>query len=356
MSSYYTTAQLEAMRKERIRKEMEDSLKQLKEQLQKESVNTIQVADSANVILSVFASDDALSGYKPNQSAVISIKKADTVVEQKPKVEDLSCLLESPSKKNSKMEIELDQLIHTIDNRLILTEKDEKDRQRLLLEVQRIVNSTSMNIADKVSSVKMRVVSYLQSGTKKSKEIEQQIESRYYDYCALCKMLDTQPSVILPYKVEQEIQRLLPMLETRKQQEYIMGALSELLDELGCHVKEEAILDHTSGTLFSVDGHPLCDVFVGSDGSGIMFEPVGESKTGSLDRQRQIENSANSICELYSVLEDKALEKGIVLKRVYAVPSHIQEMCVRSDLVEAAEKKKHSKRSAEKQQAMKMED
>ena len=356
MSSYYTTAQLEAMRKERLRKELEDSLKQLKDQLQKESENTIQVAEGANTILSVFASDEALSGYNPNQSAVIGIKKADTVVEQKPQAEDLSCLLESPTKKTSKMEIELDQLIQSIDDRLILTEKDEKDRQRLLLEVQKIVKSTSMNIADKVSLVKMRIVSYLQSGTKKSKEIEQRIESRYYDYCALCKMLDIQPGVIPPYKVEQEIQRLLPMLEARKQQEYIMGTLSEILDELGCHVKEEAILDHTPGTLFSVDGHPLCDVFVGNDGSGIMFEPVGESKTGSLDRQRQVENSANSICELYSVLEEKALERGIILKRVYAVPSHIQEMCVRSDLTEAAEKRKHSKRSTEKQQVMRMED
>ena len=69
---------------------------------------------------------------------------------------------------------------------------------------------------------------------------------------------------------------------------------------MGCQIKEDAILDHTLGQVFSVAGHPLCDVFVGNDGSGIMFEPIGQSRGGSLEKKRQIEASANHVCSLYS--------------------------------------------------------
>lgn len=356
MSSYYTTAQLEAMRKARLKKELEDSLKQLKDQLQKESENTIQTKAGSNVVFSVFASDDMVSGYDPNQSVTMNLVKPSNVDESQTKSFDFSSLLNQNSKKSSKLENELDQLIKSLDDRLIITEKDDKDRQRVSSEIQKIITSASMNIMDKVSSVRMRVTSYLQSGTKKDKSLEKQLENRYFEYCALCKMLETKPIEVLPYRIEKEITRLMSVLESRTQQEYIMNTLTEIMDELGCHVKEEAVLDHTLGKLYSVDGHPLCDVFVGAEGSGIMFEPVGESKTGSIDKQRQVERSANSICGLYAILEEKALERGIVLKRLYAVPSDIQQMRVRSDLVKTTENKKQSKRSSGKQQAMQMED
>ena len=144
-------------------------------------------------------------------------------------------------------------------------------------------------------------------------------------------------------------------MEKRRQDEYIMGTIEEIMAEMGCHVKEDAVLDHTAGLMYSVDGHPLCDVFVGNDGSGIMFEPVGESKDGSIERRRQIESSANSICSLYATIEKKAAERGIILHRVYMDPAKIEKMCVQSDISERNIKKQQRKTHVQKQKAMNLE-
>ena len=83
-----------------------------------------------------------------------------------------------------------------------------------------------------------------------------------------------------------------------------------------------------------------------------MFEPIGETKEGSLEKRRQIESSANSICSLYGKLEEKAAEKGVILKRVYIEPAHIEKMCVQTDISERRTSKKQRKTAAQKQKAM----
>ena len=54
MSSYYTAAQLEAMRKARLKQELSDTIQKLKEQLQTEHSNNAQIASSTNIEISVF--------------------------------------------------------------------------------------------------------------------------------------------------------------------------------------------------------------------------------------------------------------------------------------------------------------
>lgn len=356
MSSYYTRAELEAQRKAQLRRELADSIQQLKKQLQETHDNTAQVTAGENITLSVFATEDSISGYSKNAAITGAMLLEDSARGGSARDElDFSGLLFSMDKKPTKLELELDAWIRKADERPVISEKDEADRARLLAGITRILEETGTDIEDKITSVKMRVSSYLQGAARITKEDEENMMSTYDEYCALCAMLDMQPTERIPCRVEQEVARMASVLEKRMQDEYIMETIEGIMEELGCHAGDDAILDHTPGQMYSVDEHPLCDVFVGHDGSGILFEPVGESKGGSLEKQRQIEDSANSICSLYAALEERAAEKGVILKRVYAEPAHIRDMCVQSDISERSARKKQRKTSARTQKTFHLE-
>ena len=353
MSSYYTTARLEEMRKAKLKQELSDSIQNLRAQLQKEHENTVQTAASSNIVLSVFQTDDAVSGCISDAAVSgASLKISDEHAKRTGKDLDFSDLLCSARKKPGKLELELDSWIKRIDERPVIEEKDAADRARLLAEVAKTLSDDLTDIEDKIRSVKMRVSSYLQGAAKLTDNDKAQLESSYFQYCALCSMLGVKPAEQLPFRVKAEIERMTSVLEQRRQNEYIMDVVQSIMEELGCHVKDDAILDHTAGQMFSVDGHPLCDVFVGNDGRGIMFEPVGESREGSLDRRRQIEHSANSVCSMYAVLEQRAAERGVILNRVYCAPARIGEMCVQSDVSGRTAKRERRRGTVEKQREM----
>lgn len=353
MSSYYTTAQLEAMRKARLRQELADSIQKLKEQLQGEHKNNVQMNAGANIETTVFITDDAVGGYSKNSVVTGDMLQTEESRDNSKRDElDFSGLLFATHKKPTKLEQELDSWIRKVDERPVVSEKDEKDRTRLLAELAKTIQASATDIEDKIKSVKMRVSSYLQGAARITEADKERMESTYFEYCALCEMLDVKPTERLPYRVEKEVARMTSVLEKRRQDEYVMDVIEDILEDLGCHAKDDAVLDHTVGQMYAVDGHPLCDVFIGNDGSGIMFEPVGESKDGSLERQRQIESSANSICSMYATLEERAAEKGVILKRVYIEPAHIDEMCVQSDISERSARKRQRKTSTQKQRAL----
>ena len=357
MSSYYTTAQLEAMRKARLKQELADSIQRLKAQLQCEHANNVQVTAGSNIEMSVFLKDDSVSGY--NNEGIITgamIQREEKQNETRRDDLDFSSLLFTSHKKPNKLEKELDLWIKKVDERPIVREEDEKDRARLLMELARTVQDSTIDIEDKIKSIKMRVSSYLQGAVRITEADKEKMESTYFEYCALCEMLEVMPTERFLHRIEKEVARMMSVLEKRRQDEYVMDVINGVMEELGCHAKDYAVLNHIIGRMYSVDGHPLCDVFIGNDGSGIMFEPVGESKDGSLQNQRQIENSANSICSLYAVLEERAAEEGVILKRVYMEPTHIEEMYIQSDVSERSAKRKQRKTSAQKQRVLSSED
>lgn len=356
MSSYYTTAQLEAMRKARLKQELADSIQRLKEQMQIEHENNVKISAGANIETTMFVTDDAVGGYSKNAiitGAMLQTENSQSGIQHDDL--DFSELLFSTHKKPTKLEQELDLWVKKADERPIITEKDEKDRIRLLAELAKVIQSTTTDIEDRIKAVKMRVSSYLQGASRITDADKEKMESTYYEYCALCEMLEVKPKEKLPYRVQKEVVRMTAVLEKRKQDEYVMDVIEEIMENLGCHTKDDAVLDHIVGQMYSVDGHPLCDVFIGNDGSGIMFEPVGESRDGSFEKRRQIESSANSICSLYATLEKRVAEKGVILNRVYIEPAHIGEMCVQSDISEGSARKKQRKITTQKQRALNLE-
>ncbi len=364
MSSYYTTAQLEEMRraqiereiaaeKARLKKAMEDSIQRISDQLRKQHVNEVKATETPGEKMTVFISDQAVSGYR--ESAVITgatLQNERHVAKVKRDELDFSGLLQSEGKKATALASELNAWLGRIDERPVISEKDEKDRKRLIAELEKTVAAASVDIEDKIRSVKMRVSSYLQGSARMTPDDEASIQSDYCEYCVLCDMLEMKPTEKFPWRIKKEIERMNAVLSKRTQDEYIMSALETIMDEMGLHAKDNAVLDHTAGQLYAVDGHPFCDVFVGNDGSGIMFEPIGESREGSVDKRRQIEHSANSICRMYAVLEEKAAEKGVILNRVYAAPARIDQMSVQTDVSERSAAKRQKKSSVLKQRAL----
>ena len=353
MSSYYTTAQLEAMRKERLKQELANSIQRLKEQLQTEHTNSVQMTAGSNIKTTVFIADDSASGFSKNTIVTGDMLQTEEDRSNTRRDElDFSGLLLSAQKKPTKLEQKLDFWVRKVDERPIISENDEKDKARLLAELAKTIQASATDIEDKIRLVKMRVSTYLQGAAKITDADKEKMESKYFEYCALCEMLEVKPTERLPYKVEKEVDRMTFVMEKHRQDEYVMDVIENIMEDLGCHAKDDAVLDYVVGQMYAVDGHPLCDVFIGNDGSGIMFEPVGESKGGSLEHQRQVESSANSICSLYAILEERAAEKGVILKRVYAEPAHIDEMCIQSDISERNVKKRQRKTSIQKQQAL----
>ena len=352
MSSYYTTAEIEAERKARLKKELADSIQRIKEQLQSEYKSSAQMTVGANIETTVFVADDAVSGYSKNSVVTVAMLQNKNSSGTKRDELDFSGLLIPAYRKPTKLEQELDSWVKKVDERPIVSEKDEIDRNRLLAELAKTIQASETDIEDKIKSVKMRVSAYLQGASRVTDNDKKIMESTYFEYCALCKILEVNPTERLPYRVEKEVIRMTSILEKRRQDEYTMDVIEDIMEDLGCHIRGDVVLDHTVGQMYAVDGHPLCDVFIGNDGRGIMFEPVGEERGGSLNRQRQIESSANSICSLYATLEDRAAEKGVILKRVYLEPALINEMCIQSDISERSVRKKQRRFTKQKQRAI----
>ena len=347
MSSYYSAAQLEAMRLARVRQDLVATIEKMQAQLLEEYQNTARAERNENIVTSVTQEDITTSGYQFHGIVAENMGKS----QGKRKSAghnagtDLSGLLSVKQHSKSKLETELDYWVGRIEERVLLTDEDASAHDRVFSEIKKIKDNHQLDIEDAVRFVKMRVLSYLQGGKTLTEEEKKQIESEYFQYCAMCSLANESATETLPYRVRKEISRLSALLEKRAKDEYIASSLREIMSELGCTLKSNVVMDHVEGQLFEVDGHPLCDVFVGIDGKGIMFEPVAESNTGSLDKKRRVESSANSICAKYAMVEELAAQKGIILRRVYWEPASLETVCLRDRLSESETKKKEERKT-----------
>lgn len=360
MSSSYATAKLEAERKERLKRDLADSIQKLKVQLQKKHENRVQAVYGRNIKLSVFAEDGISGGYDKNAVITGSMLQIGERPEKSEHKElDFSELLYADHKKPGRLEKELDSWIRKIDERPIITEKDEEAQIRLWNALTPVIKNETMDIEERLEFVKMRVSTYLKGKVNVTPEDAERMESAYFEYCALCELLEEEPTVRVPERIEKEVKRMTIVLEKRKQEQYIMGVIESAMRQLGCPVRNDAdvILDGIPGQMYSMDGHSLCDVFIGRDASGgILFEPVGSSRDGSLNQKRKIKYSADSFCSRYSQLEEYAAKEGVILK-ICGSSVNVDNMYDQSDVRrtstdETSIIKKQKKAAALKQRAL----
>ena len=345
-------------KKEQFRQKVSDSVQALDEQLKTGHANTVQMSTSIKYESSIVFADDSISGYM-DPGVILSESLLSDNSHPGPgnrNVLNFSDLLLSGPNELTPLESELESWVKKVDERPILNEQDENDKKRISEELAKIIRSSD-DIEDKIKAIKMRVKNYLDDAARISEMDKEKMESTYYyEYCALCEMLSEEPTEKIPSRVKKEVSRMKELLQKRRQDEYIKDVLEEILEDLGCHMKEGAVLDQTEGQLYSVDGHPLCDVFVGYDSFGVLFEPVGEFKEGSLENQRRIEQSANSICSMYATLEERAAEKGVILKCIHMEPAQINKMHKNKEKRKRDTARKQRKATAPKQRVINPED
>lgn len=321
---------IEARRKERLKKELSQNIQQLKNKLQMGTENVEASISKSSLNLSVFKTDQLMQESNLNFQVRSSTNVAHTETDHK--AYDLSDLIYSSYQILTPLEQELNDWIRRIDERILLTDKDKLDQQRLYAECSNILKNSSLDIEDKIQSVSMRVLSYLEGAPRLNETELDQTRSNEYEYQALCELLHLEPIEMIPSQIEHEIKRLTSILEKEYEDRFIMEMIQTTMEELGCQFDSKVMLDHTLGQLYSLSEHPLCNVFVGNDGTGILFEPVGLANDGSLNQRREIESSANKICSMYSKLEERLAEKGIFLNQIYIEPAKIEKMFVQSDL------------------------
>ena len=169
---------------------------------------------------------------------------------------DFSSLMHSVQNNPTKLELELDSWVRKVKERKVTSSKANENKARVLTEISKIIQSSTMDIEDKIKSVKMRVSTYLREDTTISDFDNNRMRSNYLEYCAMCEMLGVKPTEKLADRVEKEVERMKDVLYRRKQDEYAMGVIEEILEDLGCHVKDDAVLDNTVGQMYSVDGYP----------------------------------------------------------------------------------------------------
>ena len=262
MSSYFTTAELEQMRKAQIRRQLEQKLNALQAQLRAGGESTATVAAAA-AAQTVSIQDDALRGYTYTGSGP-SVTERSTQPEARTVI-DLSALLRVPTAP-SKLSRQLEATIRKADERAILTQADAQDKARLMTAISQITSDPNMDIEDKILAVQLRVQSFLQCGTPISAVDTQKLQDARLEYSALCRMLELTPQAdLLPDQIRHEI------------------------------------------------------------------------------------------CAMYATLEEKALERGILLRRVYADPVDQDTICIQSDLEQFVQKKQQRKAQEQKKKAKEME-
>lgn len=330
MSSYYTTAQLEEIQRARLRQELEEELRQLREQLSAPVEDRVERTGMGGFVLTVAEGENGESGYRLD-SRIGGGEHATAGAGERRKM-DFSLLLKLDQEWQQRQDSRFQALLTQVEERAVLTEEDRRARERILAELKELAGQSREGMEERLAEASWRLKLYLQAGTPAAQLDRAAEEERMLEYRALCCLAEITPVASLPAEVERECARLGALLEKRRQDAYIMNNLTEIMEEMGCSVVGETMLYHTGGQLFSVAGAPLCDVFVGANESGIMFEPVAESREGSLERRRQIERSANNICAMYAELEERAARRGIMLRRVYQDPAVLERICARDDV------------------------
>jgi hypothetical protein len=348
-----SAAEIEVLRKKQLQASIERRLAEMTGDIAENNKGSLHVTASQNIRMSVFAKDNIISGYKAGTGVRAEAFETKAASAPRPgQTADFSALLQTAAKKKSPLESELEMWIDKIDDRILISEKDEADCLRVCREVSAIAADTSVDIEDRLMSVKMRVTNYLRAGAALSEAEKKRLEKQYNEYLTLCTIFEVEARESLPSKVEAELARMKKKLMRQEEEEYTLGVIEDILEELGCKVKGDAVLDRSRGQLYSVEGSPLCDVFIAREGNSIMFEPVGEAVSGSLEQERLVEENAHHVCSLYSELSARAAERGVILKNIYNDPIEMEELILRSDLGESKVSQRQRRRSILKERTM----
>lgn len=341
MSSSYDYIDFEARRREELARQVLQQVNNLKNQLSQKGDNSVVFSNHVCNI-SVVIREDTFHDYdsEADDSGDRLRQRTRAAKDGERQELDFSFLLSDAGKKPTPLEMELDSWIKKIDERVIYSEKDAKDRKNLLTILESLIRNPDIDIEEKLDVVKMRVNAFLGGMIPLSEAEKKRLTDLYYEYCALCEMLDMTPIEIFPYRLEEEVERMKAVLNKRAEDEYVLTAIAEIMEEMGCAPIDEVSLDNVDGQIFSVAGQDSCNVFIGSKSGGLMFEPIIESAPTSVDKKKKTEADEAHVCALMKELEERAKERGILLTNVYRDQLPVEEMVQTAETKKRKAKKK----------------
>lgn len=328
MSSYYSAVQLEAMRKEQLRNKLNQSLESLKKSICEYHDNKVGHRISFGTVHSVRIDDIVNNKFGFSGEIGESSYKGEECGEREGI--NLSGLL-SVGRGKSKNESNIIEIIKQKENRAILYNKDLVEKEKLEEGIRKILEDQSIDLESKTELIEMKIDSFLRSGTLIEDVDEEYVISKYDEYEALCKMMGVVPTEMLLERVEQECILMREELQKQEENKYIADTISQIMEELGCQGTGKTILQHVYGEMFNVSGCKHCNVFLGKQGKSIMFEPVIDSRDGSENQRKEVQQEIASVCTLYAEIERLAAERGVFLTKVDFNPVSVDNAVVKQN-------------------------
>ena len=329
-SSYYTAAQLEAMRKEELRQSLLLRIAATKKQLEDTSNQAPSQGDSfSNFEITAAQADESVSGVEKKSVSV----EAFLVESQDLSALDFSSLISSVSVTSNPLNDKLSALLAQIDERPILRKEDQNEHERLISGIHKIMLDKKIDMEDVVNIAEMRIHSYLSSDKASSVRDIKRFDELRLEYRALCSMLSEVEKPLLLDELEVFVPRMESTLLKREEDEYIVHAIEQSMEAVGFRMQESCTLEKVEGLRYAVDNSPLCDVFVAQDGGGFLFETIVKSGDESLNRRNQVEENARSICSKYTLLEEEAAKRGVILNCIDLVEPRYGEIATEAKIV-----------------------
>ena len=347
-SSYYSTAELEAMRKEQIRQDLLQSVAAIRQQLSVTVGSAPAAAVTAyHTTISISESDEIVSAFKDVRTTAFRGEKL--ILETL----DFSSLLESVPLRENAIHTRISKAVARIDDRAILSRLDMEANDKLISSINDLLRDKGLDSEHTAAMVEMRVNAYLASGRTMTAELKEQIDAQRAEYRALCDMCGAREEEVPPDEMDKAIRKMTATLLKEREDAYIAEVIENAMSKLGFHTLHNCTLSGSPGMLYAVDGTPLCDVFVSNDGSDFLFETVAKGR-GTLNQRRQTEENALTICSKYEQLAEEATLHGVKLRCVVSAEPKYENIASEAEIVKT-QKERGSHRERGKSQKKKRE-
>ena len=299
--STYSFAELEAMRKAKMRTEIDGMISKLVTQKSKENekkwgYSNLIVDDSK---------DDFTLDLKIDMSVSINKEQKNDAECDEEKYVDISSLVFSNDLYKKKIENLINEIKETEVRIPLMNIKEE-----LLGTVERYLEGQNTD-KDVLDICREMIINYIKE--------EKRYNILFDRYIVLCDILDIVPNDDISLeKLEKIIQEYEYIIQKQKEREYILSATIETLKELGYKIEKSFVLqevDEENLKGFLLDNEELIGsrLFIGMDGDGLVLETMLDDVSEGVSAAMATE-SAKQTCSHKKQVSNILKEKGVFVE------------------------------------------
>lgn len=328
-SSAYSAAQLEAMRRERIRESIKSAITEVAKNKDKSTISSERkfTYEYTNV-------DEGTSGATILSEAILEQERILNMtalqVDEKAAM-DLTDLL--VDRGENIFADKFKEMISRLQERKVYSGKAKEAKARLIHWMNEMLRDENYDIEAKYNQISSRIDNYLLLNPE---ETEPEV-SDLAIYSALCAELSIPEQAIDEEHRRREIERMFNVLQKREERTYIKDTMEQIMEDFGLFVEESCILDESEGILFSSEDNRDCKIFMAADGSGVLMETIATANVGDDATKQRTEERARHICKLQEQIKEEARKRGIILQTDYLMEPDFAEMYREADMKKTGE-------------------